>query len=297
MTRSRDYRPGQWLLGLILSASIYAQADIQAYKVERVVSPRSDTYGDNPHGLGPALAQIEIAAIKHEGKPVPLPSRENFQQLLLIDSKGITTETIFYEFEKRCEFLCGDELEECHHTALIGWNQADIGVPLLAVAGLAGIDGKTAGVRDFVAFTEQETTLPPSFSVPEQPLLWPEENFLGITSRAGDSQFSIRYGVKKPYRYTQPDKQCRWTPYPQTALRRLACSGTQVLLENQTPLLFSNPDYNLPNAQLVNRFRVGEQDYSTVMLALKAYTAYGLLTKVQGKWRFIARPADWARLC
>ncbi len=33
------------------------------------------------------------------------------------------------------------------------------------------------------------------------------------------------------------------------------------------------------------------------MLALKSYSAYGLLSKENGKWRFFVNPADWASLC
>lgn len=50
---------------LLLLICFSVQAEVQVYKVERVVSSRSDSYGDNVHGLALPLAQIEIGAVIH----------------------------------------------------------------------------------------------------------------------------------------------------------------------------------------------------------------------------------------
>ena len=279
------------LSGLLLILSLSVQAEIQVYKVERVVSPRSDTYGDDLHGLGQSLAQFEIAAVEKAKKQVPMPDREDFKQLILIGSEGVATKTNFYEFEKTCEYLCGDELEECHYTGMLSWRDNNIGVPLLVVSGITG------EVSNFISHTDTASVALPKLSIPEQQLVWSEENYLGITTEGSESKFSLRYGTDKPYRYSTEGSQCRWFAYQGTGLTRLSCNIAEALLDGEVPLLFSNADYNKPGAQVVNQFTINDQEYFTVMLALKAYTAYGLLTKQNGQWRFIVKPADWSKLC
>lgn len=276
---------------LILLLSLSAQAEIHVYKIERVISPRSDTYGEKLHGLAIPQAQFEIGAVKKNERLVPIPDRSNFEHMLLVGTNGLTVKTSFVELEKVCEYLCGDEIEECHYTGLLSWDGEDIGVPLLAVTGLLG------EVSDFLSYIDTKASKMPDLTIPEQALIWPEENFLDITASNSESRFLIRYGVDKPYRYTQEGKQCRLFDYKGTGLLRLSCNVIEALLDGETPLFFSDADYNLPNTQLVNLFKIDGQVYYTVMLALKAYTAYGLLTKENGQWRFIVKTADWAGLC
>lgn len=165
-------------------------------------------------------------------------------------------------------------------------------MPLLAVTKLTGQTDNFISYADTVP-----TSYMPNLSISEQALIWPANNYLAINIEGSESKFYFRYDNDYPYRYTAEGKQCRWFRYQKTELARLSCNGAEVLLDDQTPLLFSDADYNLPNVQVVNRFSINNQDYYTVMLALKAYTAYGVLTKEHGKWRFIVKPADWASIC
>ena len=110
-----------FIIGLYLSTSLAVQAQIQVYKVERTVSPRNDSYGDDIHGLSTLMAQFEIGAAVQGEKPLLFPDRQGFENMVLIGSAGISVKISFVEFEKICEYLCGDELEECHYTGLVSW--------------------------------------------------------------------------------------------------------------------------------------------------------------------------------
>ena len=94
------------LSGIFLFSNSYAQADLHVYKVGAAVAVRSDSYGNDFHGLAPPLARFEIGAAKRNNRPVPVPSRKDFEQLMLIGSEGVATKTDFYEFKKICDFLC-----------------------------------------------------------------------------------------------------------------------------------------------------------------------------------------------
>lgn len=59
----------------------------------------------------------------------------------------------------------------------------------------------------------------------------------------------------------------------------------------------SYADYNVSKVRVLNRFQLADRTYYTVVLALKAYNAFGLLERDGNQWRFLVRPADWAMLC
>ncbi len=267
------------------------QAGPVAYKVERVVYPRSDSYGDDLNGLGQPLAQVGISATVLQEKSVPLPSREEFSPLILIGTEGVTSQASLYEFEKRCEFLCGDEAEECHHTALINYNGQAIGTPLLALVGLAG------EISGFQKIEPGDTDPTAEFSIPETTLVWPPDNFLALDFGGGKVNFSAGKTGKGAYSYDAGAPDCKLISYTNTGFSRLSCNGLEFLLHEQQPLLMSYADYNISSVQVLNTFQVNGQAYYTVLLALKAYTAYGILTLDETGWRFIVKPADWAQLC
>ena len=280
------------LLAILMIASrLNVQAQIQVFKVDRQIFPRSDTYGDDLHGLSPPLAQFGIGAVNQGESRLAFPRREDFENILLIGSTGVAVKTGFVEFETSCEYLCGDELEECHYSGLVSWQEQDIGVPLLAVSGLSGL------VTGFSSFIDTQAIQMNDLSIAEKELVWPAHNFLAINLKDGESQFLFRYENDYSYQETLTGNQCQFYDYEGTGLSRLACNSAEALLEGQAPLLYSNADYNLPNVQLVNKFTIDDQQFLTVMLALKAYTAYGLLIKEDAKWRFIVKPADWAQIC
>jgi hypothetical protein len=279
-------------LTLLYVLAIPVLADPVAYKVERVVYSSGDTFTDDSPGLQQPLAQIEIGATEHHPKKLPLPSREIFKPMVLVGSAGVANSPTFYEFEKRCEYLCGDEEEECHYTALVGWGHEDIGVPMIAFTGIEG------EAREFVSYNETSSSMTiPTLELSHQELAWPQDNYLGLVTRGREATFSFGYGKTASARFDFKAPDCVWTDYRDTGLARLSCNSAEALLHEGRPLLYSTADYNLPTVRVVNRFSLNGAHYYTVVLALKAYTAYGLLTHINDAWKFIVKPADWANLC
>jgi len=269
-------------------------ADPVAYKVERVIYPQNGIYEENAIHQYKPLAQIEIGATEHRPKKLKLPSREIFNSSILIGTQGITQNTTFYEFEKRCEYLCGDEIEECHFTGLIHWENQDIGHPLVA---LTGIEGE---IDNFMIYDENNspiTTNIPKIELYNEEMIWPTENYLGLITKGNKTTFSYGFGKMTSVRFNFEAPDCKWIEYDKTDIARLSCNSAEALLHKKIPLLYSHADYNISNVQLINSFTINNQWYYTIRLALKAYTAFGVLTHDGTGWKFIVKPADWASLC
>jgi hypothetical protein len=280
-----------FVLAVLAWLSAGAHAGPTAYKVERVVYPRSDTYSDDLTGLSQPLAQIEIGASAREGQQIAPPAQEALASVLLIGTDGITAGTKFRTFEKRCEFLCGDELEECHHTALVAYDDRGIGTPLVALAGVAG---------DVSGFRKLEPAPPETDSriqAQKQALAWPPGDFVSLELENGRVDFTAGHEGKSPYSYDASAPDCRTIDYPDSGLTRLSCNGVEFLSYENRPLLMSYADYNISTVQVLNEFRIDGRAHYTVLLALKAYNALGILIQGDSGWRFIVRPADWAMLC
>ncbi len=268
-----------------------ALAEPVAYKVERIVYSRSGSWSGKLTGLEQPLAQIGLSASQQGEKIIPVPAREDFEHIILVGTENIASRTSLYEFEKRCEFLCGDDAEECHHTALIHYNNQDIGTPLLA---LVGITGEISGFRKYEATETSEIN---ELNIEKQPLSWPADNYLSLDMKNNEVTFTASYEGRGAYSYDASAPDCKTIKYLDSGFERLSCNGVEFLMHDQNPLLMSYADYNVSSVQVLNEFRIDNQVYYTVLLAMKAYTAYGVLTRTESGWRFIVRPADWASIC
>ena len=272
-----------------LSAGVHAGPT--AYKVERVVYPRSDTYSEDLTGLGQPLAQIEIGSSAREGRQIAPPAQETLASVLLIGTEGITAQASFHAFEKRCEFLCGDELQECHYTALIAYDDRGIGTPLVALAGLAGDVGGFRKLDPVQPVTDSR------IQVSKQALAWPPGDFVSLKLENGNVEFTAGHEGKSPYSYDASAPDCKTIDYPGSGLTRLSCNGVEFLLHENRPLLMSYADYNISTVRVLNEFRIDGRVHYTVLMALKAYNAFGILTQRDSGWQYIVSPADWAMLC
>lgn len=280
------------IMAILILAAFPLYAEPVAYKVEQIVRLRPTSYIEGTGDLSGPLAQIEIGTAENTPERRPLPPREEFNKTILIGSQGVTDRTYFQGYEKRCEFLCGDELQECHYTAKLGWEDQSIGTPLLA---LTGVSGKPDAFTAFDDTGAGESV--PAIELPAQALAWPDNHHLALVMGDDRAVFDVSVESGDPYQFDFEAPDCKWFSYPGTELHRLSCNSAEALFHQRRPLLYSMADYNISSVRLLSRFTVDGQHYYTVMIALKAYTAYGVLTQKAGKWVFIVNPANWALIC
>lgn len=220
-----------------------------------------------------------------------MPLRDAFESLVLLGQRGVDNDARFHAFETHCEYLCGNEAKECHHTGLVSYTKHDIGAPLLALVNFKG------RATDFHEIRPEPHDSNRAFALPRRALVWPPERDLELALKDGEAAFTERSEGQPPYSYSATAPDYRNIAYPGTRLARLACNGVEFLLDGNHVLLMSYADYNLSKVRVLSAFKIGNATYYTVLLALKAYDAYGLLTRHGETWRFIVRPADWAMLC
>lgn len=262
------------------------------YQVQGVVQYRGDVdRGGDGLSLGAVLVAVDLGGAR--GKAVP--TRDALAEITLLGTAGSTVGRL-REIVKQCDFLCGDEGEECHYVALIevdGSLEA-LGTPLAALAGrhetagfAAAAPSDGAALLDGLAADLSAPVWDPHLS--SNPVFrlrdWQPE--------AGTATLDLLYGTGEPTAVAL--RSCRASN--QGGLVGLACGSLAMLLADGRPLLVSYPDYNLPAAEVVAGFHSGGLGYRLVRLGLKAQTVFGLLAETPDGWRARIRPRDYALLC
>lgn len=272
-------------------------AELDVYKVDRVVYERDYIQPGEPLGFGKPLAQIEIAEVELADKVdesvdpfAEWEFRERVDSMLLVGSEGVSADARVFTRELRCVYLCGDGGgESCRDTGLIDWHSQPIGEPLLAIAGLSG------EITDFVSYGDAKPTEEiPELDSDRATLLSPPSTSVSMSTQGDDLKLAVES-------YGNPldllPNQCTWTDYGESGLGSLTCQWEAVLMHRGQPLLLSYADYNVAQAGVVSRFTVSEQVYYTVVLGQKGYTAYGLLFETSDGWQVIFSAKDWPTLC
>jgi hypothetical protein len=272
------------------------------YQVEGVVRYRNDVdAGDDGLGLAPALVAVDLGAV--EG--TPQPRAEDFRDMTLLGTAGAAAATL-QDIVKSCEFLCGDEAEECHYLALLApqgppsAGLETLGTPLAALPGHHEI----AAFAPLAAEPLPQPPAAPAFSEAFAAPVWspyPEAQPAYRVTRwdpaAGALALELRYGADAPSRFETNDCTARGTG----ELTAVSCNALAFLAAGGRPLLVSFPDYNLAAAAPVARFEAAGPGanirYTLVRLGLKAQTVFGLLAATPAGWRARFRPRDYALLC
>lgn len=271
-----------------LASAPVSVAAISVYKVDRTISARPGGYSGDETEFSQVRAEIGVRAARSGDSP---PHRDAFEDIYVIGTTGVAKAWLD-SLGNRCEFLCGNEIEECHYTALIGWSEsAGIGTPLVVATGLE------VAPTNYTALTESasDARTSPGDGVA---LAFPEHTRLSITPDADQLAIQVEYDdgdIEHSYEVTGID--CQRTEYQQSPLSRLTCQSVEILQLKNRPVIFSYADYNVPTVAAFNRFAIGEHTAYTVAVGLKAYTAYGLLIMDEGKPVFVFSSPDWALLC
>lgn len=259
------------------------------YQVEGVISG-FNRYHNDLLGVSSPRVVIDLGAV--EGKE--FPEYEQFGIMTVIGSAGIGRFHL-ESIGKICEFLCGDEAEECHYVAYIVpvTGLDDIGTPLVALPGDFELTDFTPPAQHEVAI--DDALRERGFARP----LWPDEEEEGGTRyrfeplAGGAVAVETRWGEGDTYRYESSG--CRATTW--RGLTTVMCEGLEGILADGAPAFVSLPDYNSPAARILASFDHAGASYYLVQLAIKAQTVHGLVVRTDEGWRALIRPRDYALLC
>lgn len=228
---------------------------------------------------------------------VPLPNGEDLVWMTILGTRGFVHASRS-AIERRCEHLCGDELEECHWVGLYG-PQAPleaIGDPVAALPGRLDLTDYV-GTDDLAGATDPLASFAPGDSA--EALLWGPwddgEARLQVTRwDPFDGAFAGEVGFND---HTSPlaADGCESTPHDW--LLEIDCGGFALVVSGDRPLLLSWADYNLPKVEPLARFTHGGSRHYVVRFGAKAQDVVGLVSAEPAGWRARFRPRDWAQLC
>ena len=285
--------------GVISTASMTSLRGAEAllpapYQVEAVERSVPYSYTED-ESLGPPMITVDLGTA--EGRTPPV--REGLETMTFLGAGGSAVGQL-YDISKHCDYLCGDELEECHYVARYSLppDTPALEAPLAALPGTLELtdyhDPRQAEWID--NFTLAYVWTATGFS----PEAW-RPSSQGATSHKLESwnedskDIAFRTRFPDGNEFSAQAGSCRLRQGGD--LNEVACNGLSLLFAEGTPLLLSYPDYNSPAARAVSSFTQGDRTYYLVLLGLKAQSVFGLLTKTLEGWIGHFQPRDYALLC
>lgn len=287
---------GVWLALVVLIFTIGAgRADVPSgapYQIEGVVSFRDDHYRMGTGlGLQPPRVLIDLGNAR-DGR---FPDTSGLREVTIVGTDG-TAHGMLEDIYKDCQFLCGDEAEECHFVGVVvlQGHLELVGTPLVALAGKREISGFRPWVRT--------SGMPAKLSRLSvfSPAIWsPYPDFApGYRIESWDAPTrSLTLAQRNPSGEVRQLQGEDCEGAHDGELSSLSCSGFALLIAEGRPLLFSYPDYNLPAAEPVASFTQAGETYHLVRYGAKAQTVFGLVTRGPEGWHAFFRPKDYALLC
>ena len=179
----------------------------------------------------------------------------------------------FNDIHKTCNYLCGDEAQECRYVGLFALDKPveAIGRPLAALPGHHAL----SGFRSLSAEAAQpEATFPPAAIGRDfAPLAWTPHGVEGPVMRITGSD-TVERALMLESRWRSGDSFSVEAPECRARragdLTELQCNGVALILDAGAPLLFSWPDYNTAAAEIVATLQSGGSTLYLVRLELKA---------------------------
>lgn len=200
--------------------------------------------------------------------------------------------------ERRCEHLCGDELEECHWVGLYAPEGPleSIGVPIATLPGRLDL-------ADYLGSVQLQSSSAPLASLAASDTAvallwgpWPEaETQVKVTrweATTGAFAGAVRSGSA-----TSPLTAEQCESKPRDWLLEIDCGSFAVLASGDRPLLLSWADYNLAAAEPLARFVYHGSRHYVIRFGAKAQDVVGLVSAEPAGWRARFRPRDWALIC
>lgn len=228
---------------------------------------------------------------------IPLPNDDDLTWMTILGTRGFVHASRS-AIERRCEHLCGDDMEECHWVGLYGSPASldAIGDPVAALPGRLNLTDYV-GLADVRAAADPLAGLAPGDSA--QALLWGPwddgEAHLSVTrwdpsggAFAGELRFD---GHASPL----VAEGCESSSHDW--LLEIDCGSFALLASGDRPLLLSWADYNLPKVEPLARFTHNGSRHYAVRFGAKAQDVVGLVSAEPAGWRARFRPRDWALIC
>ncbi len=221
------------------------------------------------------------------------PARESIGQVTLLGTLGSMSAGL-EQIVKTCNYLCGDEIEECHYVAYFVPSAPleSLGSVLAAIPGVFALESYAPIERQSEASVTPHP-LTDEFTSPIWPETKPEKVRHRIRIEEGSGVYEYAWGSSDPHEY--PIRNCEWTP--RGPVTRLVCQGLEALTFEGAPLLVSLDDYNEAAADLVASFRYGESEWFVLKLALKAQTVHGLIYRDAEGWHALILARNYSLLC
>lgn len=295
--------------GVSASQTVDLPAPYQVAGIERRLPDR------DVERRAPYLRDAVVVVDLDDADRAPVPDRERFQRATIVGTAGVA-EAVLLDIERRCEFLCGDEIASCRHVAIYtGIDVADVGTPLLALPGSWVLTGYTpvipdarpqpsppTGNRSSRAQAAESVNLPELLD-PDAELIRPiwspyPENTTrhrlvpAPSAPAGIALETLAWDERVD---SYPAAECTYRVVG--GIGSLDCAGFSILLDGGRPLLVSFPDYNRDIADVVASFEYRDTTYRVIRLGLKAQTVFGFLYRTDDAWRASIRPRDFDLLC
>ena len=281
-----------WLLFAPLLSQVTATLP-QTLQVNGISRDLTDAWSDPPASdLGMVRARVDLGRSADR----PRPEREKLDRLTLLGTRGAAPGAV-YDLRRVCDFLCGDEEEECHYemTVAAQGEPEAMGTPLLALVG-------SYEVTDYRALSAVVSATPPDLLTRGfEPTVWPAPGTSGSRSEyrlrsAGEGRLQLEYRWSpESETYTLTGDRCETRSVG--GLTRVDCASFVALAEGPRPLLVSFADYGAPAAEPLAEMRIDGNRALLVRLGLKAQTIYGLLVETEQGWVAQFDPRDYALLC
>ncbi|MCP3978220.1 MAG: hypothetical protein GY716_02655, partial [bacterium] len=199
-------------------------------QVNGIVREPTDAWSEDPSSsLGPVLARLDLGRSEKQ----PVPDRDAYRQVTILGTEGATGGFV-YGLQRICDFLCGDEHEECHYEIAAGAEGSKmlgVGAPVLAIVGSHAVTDYRPVVGDPLELPG--VLLDQEFASP----IWPGPSAAGTEAgyrlrppQAEERQVRIEYRWKSDGEiYGMDDSSC----YTQSiaGLTRVKCSSFVLLAD------------------------------------------------------------------
>ena len=220
------------------------------------------------------------------------PRSEEIRDWTIAGSRGAAPATLV-TIERRCEFLCGDELESCYYVAIVSLHSdaVDIGKPLAAFNG-------TFDLRNYHKLADGAPAISPLQIGQIYPGILPGEKYSIKAFDNGSITFGFHWGTNENdnAHYVQ-STQCQSYSYDVFGLFETRCIDLFVLSADEEILLASYGDYNSSKTAPIAKFERDGIQFVIIRYDAKAQDVYGVIYRASEGWRNLIRTRNRPLLC
>ena len=245
-------------------------------------------YAEGDAALGPAQIVIDLG----EANDRELPAYEELQTWTIIGEKG-WSRAAKIEFQKRCDYLCGDEDESCYYVVIVSLTDehADIGAPLGAIEG-------DYALTEFSPLIGAELAALPFNASDQFSGLFEKEDYRIVSASADNVKLAFRRrNETSDHIYEVEDAACTALAYESLGLENTTCKAISILSGSGVPLIASYADYNGSKTTPLVAFSYNGARYYAIRYGAKAEDIIGLVKAESQGWRSRFKGRGRALMC